>query len=358
MRYAALILTLLVIGLLGGISWQIVQFRAEPSIHVDGGDIFDVGIVPADRPVSHVFKLENPNPFPLSVSAPVAGCTCTTATVSSATILPGGEVSVTTHIYAVSDLSGNIRNWWSSSTRGNLDPYAYEAYGVEWITPAPEPPITYNVPFFYEGDVGYYQDPTTGLYYIKARWYDPVTGRFIGVDPIWPRGGVNPYDYVANNPIGDMDPTGLAGLDTLALFLGGCALSAGFSLVGDLWRGETSCEVFCDAISSCVVAGGTAAIIDLVPELVEVLGPCAFSSAGGFLGSQLDGLCKQRLCNCAQKKMTRDQLTCFIATTVITALVSCLTGQTISNAYERRLVGFVIGQLSSALGRLCKEPSL
>jgi RHS repeat-associated protein len=210
MRYAALILTLLVIGLLGGISWQIVQFRAEPSIHVDGGDIFDVGIVPADRPVSHVFKLENPNPFPLSVSAPVAGCTCTTATVSSATILPGGEVSVTTHIYAVSDLSGNIRNWWSSSTRGNLDPYAYEAYGVEWITPAPEPPITYNVPFFYEGDVGYYQDPTTGLYYIKARWYDPVTGRFISEDPIGFDGGDwNQYVYVKNEPVNWTDSEGL-----------------------------------------------------------------------------------------------------------------------------------------------------
>jgi RHS repeat-associated protein len=117
---------------------------------------------------------------------------------------------VTSQIYAVSDLSGNIRNWWSSSTRGNLDPYAYEAYGVEWITPAPEPPITYNVPFFYEGDVGYYQDATTGLYYIKARWYDPVTGRFISEDPIGFDGGDwNQYVYVKNEPVNWTDSEGL-----------------------------------------------------------------------------------------------------------------------------------------------------
>jgi RHS repeat-associated protein len=119
---------------------------------------------------------------------------------------------VTTHIYAVSDLSGNIRNWWSAGTRGNLDPYAYEAFGQEWIVPAPEPPLSYNVPFFYEGDSGYYQDPTTGLYYIKARWYDPATGRFISEDPIWPGGGVNAYEYVANNPVAWVDPTGTIGL--------------------------------------------------------------------------------------------------------------------------------------------------
>jgi RHS repeat-associated protein len=117
---------------------------------------------------------------------------------------------VTTHIYAVSDLSGNIRNWWSSGTRGNLDPYAYEAYGVEWITPAPEPPLSYNVPFFYEGDVGYYQDPTTGLIYVRARWYDPEAGRFVGKDPIGFDGG--DWDLsrdVGNNPVVRIDPTGL-----------------------------------------------------------------------------------------------------------------------------------------------------
>jgi RHS repeat-associated protein len=119
------------------------------------------------------------------------------------------RAGVTTQIYAVSDLSGNVRNWWSAGTAGNLDPYAYEAYGLEWITPAPEPPLSYSVPFFYEGDVGYYQDPTTGLYYVKARWYDPVTGRFISEDPIWPEGGINQFVIVLNNPVRWSDPTGL-----------------------------------------------------------------------------------------------------------------------------------------------------
>ena len=52
-------------------------------------------------------------------------------------------------------------------------------------------------------------DPETGLYYYRARYYDPSVGRFIGEDPIQFHGGeVNLYSYAAENPVLFLDPSG------------------------------------------------------------------------------------------------------------------------------------------------------
>ncbi|MEK6589678.1 MAG: lipid II-degrading bacteriocin, partial [Nitrospinota bacterium] len=52
-------------------------------------------------------------------------------------------------------------------------------------------------------------DRETGLYYYRARYYDPMVGRFINKDPIGFRGGINLYSYVGNNPVLFIDPYGL-----------------------------------------------------------------------------------------------------------------------------------------------------
>ena len=54
-------------------------------------------------------------------------------------------------------------------------------------------------------------DAETGLYYLRARYYDPFTGRFISEDPIGLAGGINPYTYVGSDPVNGRDPTGLQG---------------------------------------------------------------------------------------------------------------------------------------------------
>ena len=48
-----------------------------------------------------------------------------------------------------------------------------------------------------------------GLYFMKRRYYDSVTGRFIQKDPIGIIGGLNVYTYAGNNPITYTDPEGL-----------------------------------------------------------------------------------------------------------------------------------------------------
>ncbi len=60
------------------------------------------------------------------------------------------------------------------------------------------------------GFAGQYTDATTGLVYMRARWYDPGTGQFLSQDPLWPL-ITNPYAYVADNPLNAVDPLGLCG---------------------------------------------------------------------------------------------------------------------------------------------------
>lgn len=59
------------------------------------------------------------------------------------------------------------------------------------------------------GFTGRERDSLTGLYYYRARWYDPQQGRFISEDPITFAGGINFYTYVGNDPLGKVDPSGL-----------------------------------------------------------------------------------------------------------------------------------------------------
>ena len=51
------------------------------------------------------------------------------------------------------------------------------------------------------------QNDPNGLEYLRARYYDPATGRFLGRDPLG--GG---YPYAGSNPANMVDPTGLCDL--------------------------------------------------------------------------------------------------------------------------------------------------
>ena len=57
----------------------------------------------------------------------------------------------------------------------------------------------------------------TGLYYYRARYYDPVVGKFLGEDPIHFKSGINFYTYVFNSPTGAVDPSGQSPADVARL---------------------------------------------------------------------------------------------------------------------------------------------
>jgi RHS repeat-associated protein len=52
-------------------------------------------------------------------------------------------------------------------------------------------------------------EPGTGLYYVRARWYDSQSRSFISEDPIGIAGGINVYAFGANDPVNYSDPAGM-----------------------------------------------------------------------------------------------------------------------------------------------------
>jgi RHS repeat-associated protein len=85
-----------------------------------------------------------------------------------------------------------------------VNAYAYTPFGI--ITNKQE---AIAQPFTFVGQHGVMTEPN-GVYYMRARYYDPQNGRFISQDPLGFDGGdVNLYIYAANNPVLFSDPLGL-----------------------------------------------------------------------------------------------------------------------------------------------------
>ena len=78
--------------------------------------------------------------------------------------------------------------------------YQYDAFGKI----LQQTPTTEDNPFRYVGQHGV-QYENANLYFMRARYYDPNTGRFVSEDPIW---ATNLYPYADNNPVMMVDANG------------------------------------------------------------------------------------------------------------------------------------------------------
>ena len=90
----------------------------------------------------------------------------------------------------VTDGQGEIRN-----------SYQYDAFGIPLETTE-----QLNNRIRYTGQQ---YDDVTGQYYLRARYYNPVAGRFMQED-IYQGDGLNLYAYCGNNPVVYYDPSGYA----------------------------------------------------------------------------------------------------------------------------------------------------
>jgi len=85
------------------------------------------------------------------------------------------------------------------------------------------------------GYTGHLMDASTGLVYAQQRYYDPVVGRFLSIDPVAadPDSGsnFNRYWYANNNPYKFTDPDGRMGCVTSRI-ASACARDAGASSQG------------------------------------------------------------------------------------------------------------------------------
>ena len=132
------------------------------------------------------------------------------------------------------DIFGNVISILDRDGRRVVQ-YMYDAWGNHKIVDGYGNTITSSThigtinPIRYRS---YYYDTETGLYYLHARYYDPVIGRFISpddVDYIDPEAinGLNLYAYCGNNPVMNIDPSGHSVIAILLTFLGLYALTMG-----------------------------------------------------------------------------------------------------------------------------------
>ncbi len=120
----------------------------------------------------------------------------------------------------------------------------YKPYGERVINDPQAPDNT----LWYTGKP---HDSSTGLSYYGARYYDPVIGRFMAIDPVGFQEGnptsFNRYAYANNNPYKYVDPDGNSAIDLIFLAadigklagavysgagIGAAVVDVGLSLVG------------------------------------------------------------------------------------------------------------------------------
>ncbi|QSA96547.1 RHS repeat domain-containing protein [Methylococcus sp. EFPC2] len=101
-----------------------------------------------------------------------------------------------------------------------VERYAYDAYGHPTITDGAGNPVLPNPwgtarsaignPWMFTGRQ---YDEETGIYYYRARYYDPDKGRFLQRDSFFPE--ISIYEYTDGNPVSYSDPFGLITLNPL-----------------------------------------------------------------------------------------------------------------------------------------------
>jgi len=176
--------------------------------------------------------------------------------------------------------------------------YDYDPYGNQLT----EADALDKNPYRYSGE---YYDAESGYIYLRARYYDSTTGRFISEDPAFD--GFNWYAYCGGNPLNRWDPSGQSWLDWVpgiaAVTAGTIMCATGFGApvgIGLITGGASSLTA-----SALGAAGFDSQLVSIVNASMDVVvgttllftpfAPVGFGMVGSGFGALIGGAISEEL---------------------------------------------------------------
>lgn len=158
------------------------------------------------------------------LESPQAVLDAATGTLASTFVYAGEHAvmridSAGNPVYYLRDAMGSVLSL-ADGSGAEVGEFEYDAFGNERSMSGVQAALPANLggDFRYHGQ---WKERATGLYYVRARTYDPASGRFLSRDPI--EGAelepetFHAYTWASNNPWVYRDPTGLFSLVNISV---------------------------------------------------------------------------------------------------------------------------------------------
>jgi RHS repeat-associated protein len=158
------------------------------------------------------------------------------------------------------DGTGSVRRL-TDESGAITDRYSYTAFGELLGHTGTDPQ-----PYAFSGEP---YDPNVGFQYHRARWMDPRTGQFLGMDPwdgdIFEPSSLHRYTYAASDPVNRRDPSGRFSLGEMAAV--SVIVGVVFAIVNSIHtviKGGMQSEIYKSYAKGFLLGAGVAGSVYLV----------------------------------------------------------------------------------------------